>query len=224
MSTTVDNVAAFEERLVDRVMDYVRLADLGEEVRRRSDAIGIRMLHGFHWNVDMPEDRSAITANVGMALILHKIAIQTKQDPIPVVEPDEAGDASAAQNMRAVLMHLWKVDDMKRKVRRAQVLCNSSRTCAGHVLWDPTLSEGNGNITTEIIPGWNMILDNRVSEPGRMQFAGHRAVMSKARAMRLYREHAQRIEDASPMGERRPGMGRSAPPTDRAVAATCGCR
>lgn len=204
--------AAFESDLVDRIMDYVRMADVGEEARRRSDSVGMRMMYGFHWNVDMPEDRAAITANIGMALILHKIAIQTKQDPIPVVEPDEAGDANAATNMRAVLMHLWRTDAMKGKIRRAQTLCNASRTCAGHVLWDPTLARGNGDITTEIIPGWNMIIDNRVSDPQLMQFCGHRATMNRARAMRLYPESAHRILDApTANADKRPALMRSSP-------------
>ena len=73
-------------------MTYVRNADQGEEARRRHDRLGAKLFYGQHWDRPMPSDRAAITANLCMAILRHKVAIMTKQDPIPVIEPDDVGD------------------------------------------------------------------------------------------------------------------------------------
>src|SRR6185312_9840566 len=199
----------WEDALVRKVVAYTALADSGEMARRRSDRIGARLLYGQHWGVSMPNDRAAITANIAMSLVRHTLAIQTKQDPVPVVEPDDAGDADAARLMRQVLMKLWQSDRMQFKLRRALLLCKTTRTSAGYILWDPTLRAGNGDVTTDIIPGWRLIIDNRANEPERMEFCGHRAEMARSRAMRMYRDAADKIRDAATPTDgngRRPGL------------------
>lgn len=199
-NTQTEPKDAWEDALIRKVQGYTAMADLGESARRRSDRIGARLLYGQHWGVSMPNDRAAITANIAMSLIMHKMSIMTKQEPVPVVEPDDVGDAESARIMRQLLMKLWDADRMQFKLRRGLLLANTTRTCAGYVLWDPTLRGGNGDITTDVIPGWRMIIDNRANEPERMQYCGHRAEMTRARAMRLYPEAATDIEEASAPG------------------------
>lgn len=186
---------AWEERLARRVMGYVRAADVGEDARRKSDRLGAKMIYGQHWDRPMPSDRAAITANIGMAILRHKVAIMTKQDPIPIIEPDDVGDARAAQLMAKVVRRLWMSTGMKAKVRRLAMLANATRTCALKVSWDPVAKGGAGEIATDVIQGWNLILDNRVGDPRAMEFCGNRATMARSRAMLYYPDAADLIQE-----------------------------
>ena len=187
--------AEWEDKLTRRVMGYIRAADIGEETRRRHDRLGGRLYYGQHWDRPMPSDRAAITANIGMAILRHKVGIMTKQDPIPVIEPDDVGDARAAQLMGKVVRRIWMDDRMREKARRVITLANATRTAALKVLWDPVAKGGAGDISTQVVPGWCLILDNRVSDPKEMQYAGHRATVNRSRAMLLYPDAAEQILD-----------------------------
>ncbi|GAC1407114.1 MAG: hypothetical protein NVSMB64_13570 [Candidatus Velthaea sp.] len=187
----------FERDLVSRCLAYISLSDRDEDSRRRSDRIGGNLYYGHHWNVAMPQNRAALTVNVTKALIQHKIAIMTKQQPIPVVEATDTGDSSGAPLMRSVLQRWWVADGMQGKLERALLLCNTTRTCGMKVLWDPTLHGGAGDLTADVIPGWRLILDNRTGDRNRMEFAGDRARMPRTRAMRLYPECAAKIDEGS---------------------------
>lgn len=204
--------AEWKDRLVRRVMGMVAVSDADEEKRRASDRIGAYLYYGKHWNRPMPDSRSAITANVTKALIDHKIAIMTKQDPIPVVEPTDAGDADAARLMRPVLQRWWESDGMRLKVRQLLRLDNTTRTCAGKAVWDPSLREGAGDVTVDVIPGWRLILDPRTRNPREMEFAGDRAIMPRTRAMRLYPDAAKEIREAHEVGTKAPGGGNPSSP------------
>lgn len=184
---------AWEERLGRRIMSYVIAADKGEDARRKADRLGAKMFYGQHWDRPMPSDRAAITANVGMAIIRHKVSIMTKQDPIPIIEPDDVGDARAAQLMAKVVRRLWISTGMKAKTRRLATLANTTRTCAFKVSWDPVAKGGAGEIATDVIQGWNLILDNRVGDPRAMEYCGNRATMARSRAMLYYPDAADQI-------------------------------
>ena len=177
------------------MLGYVRSADFGEEARRRHDRLGAKIYYGQHWDRPMPSDRAAITANIAMAILRHKVSIMTKQDPIPVIEPDDVGDARAAQLMAKVIRRLWMSSRMREKTRRLVTLANATRTGAFKVSWDPVARGGAGDIATDVIPGWNLILDNRVGDPLAMEYCGHRATMNKSRAMLYYPEAADKIRD-----------------------------
>ncbi len=195
----------WKRRLIGRVLSYVSTADIGEESRRRQDRLGAKLFYGQHWAREMPSDRAAITANIGMALLQHKVAIMTKQDPIPVIEPDDVGDAESADLMRSIIQRVWSADGMREKSRRALTLAGATRTCMLKVLWDSSLRGGAGDVHTEVIPGWRALIDNRVSDPGSMTFCGHRATMSRSRTMLLYPEAAEIIAEAPTTGTRGSG-------------------
>jgi hypothetical protein len=175
------------------MLGYIRSADIGEETRRRHDRLGARILYAQHWDRPMPADRAAITCNLAGAILRHKAAIMTKQDPIPVIEPDDVGDARAAQLMAKVVRRCWMKTRMREKTRRLILLSNATRTAALKVMWDPTLKGGAGDINTDVIEGWNLILDNQVGDPAQMQFCGHRATMNPSRAMLYYPNAAEKI-------------------------------
>jgi hypothetical protein len=183
----------WEQKLTRRILGYIRSGDVGEEQRRRSDRLGARIYFGQHWDRAMPSDRAAIMANLAMAIVRHKVGIMTKQDPIPIIEPDDTGDARAAQMMAKVIRRLWMSSRMREKIRRCVTLANTTRTTALKVSWDPTLKGGAGNIATDVISGWNLILDNRVGDPLMMRFCGNRATMDKSRAMLFYPDAADKI-------------------------------
>lgn len=189
-----DEREEWEDRLTRKVLAYVRAADIGEETRRRHDRLGARLYYGQHWDRPMPSDRAAITANIGMVLLRHKVAIMTKQDPIPVIEPDDVGDARAAQLMAKVIRRLWTSNRMKGKMRRLVTLANATRTSALKWGWDSVLKGGAGDIFTDVIEGWNLILDNKVGDPNQMQFCGNRATMNRSRAMLAYPDAAKQIK------------------------------
>jgi hypothetical protein len=189
-STTED----WENRLVRRVQTYVRSADIGEEARRRHDRLGAKIFYGQHWDRPMPSDRAAITANISMAILRHKVAIMTKQDPIPVIEPRDVGDARASRLMGQIIRDIWRTTRMKNKTRRLVTLANSTRTCAFKVSWDPVMNGGAGGINTDVISGWNLVCDNRVGDPSMMEFCGNRASMNRSRAMLYYPDAADKIK------------------------------
>ena len=118
----------FERDLLERVLQKIRLADHGEEARRRSDRIGANTYYSRHWNVYMPDSRAALTVNVAKRLIDHKIAIMTKQEPTWVVEADDVGDAQAARLMRAVLQRQFEPRRNATQARRALHLAEVTRT------------------------------------------------------------------------------------------------
>lgn len=190
-----DKREPWEIRLTSKVVGYIQSADKGEDARRRSDRLGANLAYGFHWSRPMPSDRAAITANLSFAILRHKIAIMTKQDPLPVIEPDDVGDAYAAQLMCKVLQRLWKTTRMREKLRRLATLANATRTCAFKVSWDPVAKGGAGDIATDVIPGWNLVLDNRVGSPEMMEYCGNRATMTRSRAMLAYPDAADKIRD-----------------------------
>lgn len=197
---------AWEDRLSRRILGYVRAADIGEDARRRHDRLGAKIYYGQHWDRPMPSDRAAITANISTAILRHKVAIMTKQDPIPVIEPDDVGDARAAQLMAKVIRRLWTFSRMREKTRRVVTLANATRTAAFKVSWDPTLRGGAGDIATDVIQGWNLILDNRVGDPAAMEYCGHRATMNRSRAMLYFPDAAKKIaEMAESQNTRRQG-------------------
>jgi hypothetical protein len=183
----------WEQKLTRKVMGYIRAGDVGEEQRRRNDRLGARIFYGQHWDRAMPSDRAAIMANLAMSIVRHKVAIMTKQDPIPIIEPDDTGDARAAQLMAKVIRRLWMSSRMREKSRRLATLANATRTAALKVSWDPVLRGGAGDIATDVIAGWNLILDNRVGDPAMMEFCGNRATMNKSRAMLYYPDAADKI-------------------------------
>jgi hypothetical protein len=188
------NTDAWEDRLTRRILGYVRTADQGEDARRRHDRLGARILYGQHWDRPMPSDRAAITANIAGAILRHKVAIMTKQDPIPVIEPDDVGDARAAQLMAKVIRRAWVKQGMKEKIRRLCTLANATRTAALKVMWDPVLKGGAGDITTDVIEGWNLVLDNKVGDKAQMQYCGHRVTLNPSRAMLYYPNAADKIK------------------------------
>ena len=175
---------------------YVRIADRGEEQRRRSDRIGGNLFAGRHWDTRVPPDRAALTIPYSKALIQQLISLQTKQDPIWVVSPNDAGDVQGARNIQSVLQKIWLRDKYQRKVRRAMRLGETTRTCAAKTMWDDSLNDFAGDVATDIIPGWRLILDPRASDPEDMRFIGDRALMSRADAMLLYPEAAAVIARA----------------------------
>ena len=185
----------WEERLVRRVLTYVRTADQGEEARRRHDRLGSKIMYAQHWERPMPSDRAAITANVAGAMLRHKVAIMTKQDPIPILEPRDVGDQRASQLMAQIIRDLWRTTGMKAKTRRLATLANATRTCAFKVSWDPVMNGGAGGIATDVIPGWSLILDNRVGDTRAMEFCGNRATMNRSRAMLYYPDAAEKIQE-----------------------------
>lgn len=192
---SADKKAEWEQALTRRILGYVRAADIGEETRRRHDRLGAKLFYGQHWDRPMPSDRAAITANIAMAIVRHKVAMMTKQDPIPVIEPDDVGDYRAAQLMAKVVRYIWMKDRMREKFRRLITLANTTRTAAIKVCWDASLKGGAGDITTDVIQGWNLILDNNVGDPKQMQYCGHRATMNRSRAMLAYPDAADKIKD-----------------------------
>lgn len=195
-STVREGEAEWEAELVRRVMGYIAHGDQGEEVRRRHDRIGARLLYGQHWAKRMPNDRAAITANIGLALVLQKLALMTRQDPVPVVTPKTKGDSEAANLMRLVLIDNWQNDGMTKKLRRLIMLAVATRTAALKVGWDPVANGGHGAIYTDVVAGWNLIVDNRSGDPNLMDYCGHRIFVSRQRSMLMYPKAAEKIKAA----------------------------
>jgi len=183
----------WEVELARYVMSKVTMADAAEESRRKTDRIGANLYYGRHWQVAMPKTRSALTANMVKALIEHKIAIMTKQEPLPVVVAGEAGDSNSAQLMRRVLMRWWRDDGMQMKIRRSLRIANSTRTNALKASWDPSRRGGAGDVTCDIIPGWRLILDDRCNFADGMEFCGHREMMRRSLAALYYPESSEEI-------------------------------
>lgn len=188
---------AFEIELARKVDQYIREADAGEDERRRSDRIGGNLFAGRHWDTRVDPDRAALTVNYARSLILQLVSLQTKQDPVWVVSPNDAGDREAARAMQNVLPKVWERDEMARKLRNAMYLGEVTRTCAAKTVWDESLDGFVGNVTTDIIPGWRLILDAKTANPERMRYIGDRALMSRAEAMLLYPEAAEAISHSA---------------------------
>jgi hypothetical protein len=185
--------AEWEMKLVRRCARYVARNDTNEDARRTTDRIGANLIYGRHWQVNMPPQRAALTVNFTKALILHKIAIMTKQDPIPVIEATQFGDAKACDLLKQVVMKWWREARMKLTLRRALLQSNSTRTCSMKVCWDPTANGGVGDVAVDIVPGWRLILDDRAETVERMEFIGHRETMRRSEAALAYPDKAERI-------------------------------
>jgi hypothetical protein len=201
----------WERQLAERVLEMVAMNDGAEDIRRKSDRIGSNLAYGRHWSVNMPESRSQITANVSRALIEHKVSIMTKQRPVPVIEAGEAGDKAAAKLMRQVIMRWWKADHAQQKLRRTQRLAECTRTAAAKIVWDPTLHEGAGNMTWDIVPGWRLILDDQANFVEGMEYIGHREVMKRSRACMFYPDSAQKIHERARTSRRATAAGSDFP-------------
>lgn len=198
-----DNTDA-DEKLIRRLVGFISMSDRHEEQRRKTDRTGGNIFYGRHWNVQVATNRAAITVNVARALVDHKVAIMTKQRPLPVIEAIDVGDSQAAQMMRSVIMKWWERDEMQRKLERALYLANCTRTCAFKGVWDTTLLAGAGDITFDLLPGWKLIVDPRTDDPERMMYAGDRAMMTRARAMNQYKAAAELIEEAPAVSQSGP--------------------
>jgi|HubBroStandDraft_6_1064221.scaffolds.fasta_scaffold02042_13 hypothetical protein len=198
-----------DARMVRRLLGYISMSDKHEEARRKTDRIGGNLRYGKHWNVQVAAQRAALTVNVASALIDHKISIMTKQQPVPVIEATDVGDNESARLMRSCVMQWWERDDMQAKVERAVLLANCTRSSAIKFLWDPTLYDGAGDVTGDVLPGWKLIVDPRASQGERMQFCGDRAMLPRARAMLLYPKAAKKIEKAPSVSEQGPSANAS---------------
>lgn len=186
--------------LVRYCLSYIAESDKSEDSRRRQDRIGGNMLYGRHWNVQLPPTRVSMTVNYAKALVEHRGALMTKQQPVPVVESLDGADTPSVRIMRGVLMDWWERDGMQAKLKTARIMADSTRTCAFKALWDPTLYDGAGDACADLIPGWRLIIDPTTSDRRRMRFIGDRTVMTRARAMMLYKDakgSGEAIRDAS---------------------------
>ena len=93
----------FLARLGDTVDKYVRISDQGEDARRKSDRIGANLFAGRHWDVRQSPDRAALTIPYSKRLINQLISLQTKNDPIWVVAPSDAGDRESSRAMMQLM-------------------------------------------------------------------------------------------------------------------------
>jgi hypothetical protein len=198
---------AFDRKLARHIQVMIRIADDGENHRRASDTLGANMYYGNHWLVPMPRNRAALTINVSKSLIDHKIAIMTKQQPLPVAMPKDGGNSDAAHLIGQVLQDYWRYDGMDTKARDALRLANTTRTCAGKTYWDPDALGGIGRITTDIIPGYKLILDSRVKNPARMEFGGDRDWIPRDKAMMMFPSAAEKINGAAQPSSNAIGLG-----------------
>lgn len=203
-SGTADGALDDEARLIRRLLQYISMSDRHEEQRRKTDRIGGNIYYGRHWNVQVATNRAAITCNIARALIDHKIAIMTKQRPIPVIEAIDVGDAEGARLMRSTIMGWWERDEMQRKLERALYLANTTRSSALKAVWDTQLNGGIGDITFDVLPGWKLIVDGRSDDPERMLFCGDRAMVPRSRAMMLYPAAAEKIKEAPSVRDQGP--------------------
>jgi hypothetical protein len=194
--------AKWERKLALRIAEYVARSDANEDARRKSDRIGANLYYGRHWNVPMPANRAALTVNFTKALILHKISIMTKQDPIPVIEPTEFGDAKSANLLRQVMMKWWREQNMKLALRNVMLKVNTTRTAAWKFCWDPSENGGAGEVVCDVVPGWRLLLDDRVDRKGRMEFIGHRETMRRTEAALMYPDAADKIYANADDGKR----------------------
>ncbi len=212
----------FLAALARKCDSYIRDADIGEDQRRKSDRIGGNMFAGRQWDTRVAPDRAALTVNYSRALILQLVSLQTKQDPVWVVAPNDAGDVAAAAIMQTILPKVWVKDDMARKLVNAMTLGETTRTCAAKTVWDESLDGFTGNVTTDIIPGWRLILDKRSADPERMRYIGDRALMSRADAMLLYPRAAAKIQEAGKVasGSAIAGSNAESPIKDQFKAST----
>lgn len=192
-----DDVRGAGDDLVRYCLSLVAESDRSEDARRRQDRIGGNMLYGRHWNVQLPPTRVSMTVNYAGRLVKHRNSLMTKQQPIPVVENLDGADSPSSVMMRAVLMDWWDRDKMQRKYKRAKLLADTTRTCAFKASWDPSLYDGAGDVTCDVIPGWRLIMDPTTDDRRRMRFCGDRAIMTRSRAMMLYPHAAERIETAA---------------------------
>ena len=178
-------------------MGLIQEADRHESARRKYDRIGGNLYYGRHWNVPMPQGRSAITCNMTKALIDHRLAIKTKQKPMPVIECADGGDPTAARFMRSAIMDWWDRSDMQVRLDQAELLGDCTRTSAIKYIWDPTLYNEAGDVDADVIPGWRLLIDPLARDRKKVRFIGDRALMTRARAMRLYEESAEKIRDGT---------------------------
>jgi hypothetical protein len=177
-------------------MRFIQESDRHEASRRRYDRIGGNIYYSRHWNVPMPQGRSAITCNISKALIDHKLSIMTKQEPTPVVECADGGDPTAARFMRSSVMDWWYRTDMQTKLEQAELLGACTRTAALKYVWDPLMYADAGDVDADVVPGWRLLMDPNARARKKVRFIGDRAMMTRARAMRLYEESAEIIEGA----------------------------
>lgn len=183
--------------LADYCLRMIQENDRHEGMRRRFDRTGGNLKYSRHWNVPMPEGRSALTCNIAGALIDHRLAIRTKQLPYPVVECSDGGDPAAARMMRSALMDWWDRTGMQTRLEQAELLGDCTRTSAIKYIWDSTLYNEAGDADADVVPGWRLILDPLARDRKKVRFIGDRAIMTRARAMRLYEDSADVISIAT---------------------------
>jgi hypothetical protein len=205
-STTIGE-DEWRDRLSKKVMRHVAEADRSEGRRRRACKVGGRMFYDQHHLTPAPRGRAAITANMAKALSKQKIAIMTKQDPIPVIQPVEVGSVEGARKMNLVCQHIWQERNLRITNRRALQLADVTMTCALKVVWDRQLGAGWGDVAVDLIPGWRLIVDNRAIDVERMRYIGDRAVMTRSQAMLLYPKSADRISELAQTITRGGGQG-----------------
>jgi hypothetical protein len=191
-------------------MRLIAESDRHEQARRRYDRIGGNLYYSRHWNVPMPAGRTALTVNITRALIDHKIAIMTKQQPIPVVENSDGGDPAAARMMRSAIMEWWDNVDMQTRLEQAELLGMCTRTSAIKYIWDETLCNGAGDCDADVVPGWRLIIDPLARDRRKVRFIGDRALMTRSRAMQLYPDAAEELSTStSPAQFTTSGSGQS---------------
>lgn len=185
--------AALDFALARRVRRMIARSDKRESARRREDRVGGNLFFSNHWAVRMPDGRAAWTVNLARPLIEDKIALMTKNRPIPVVESTGVGDEEGPRIMRSILQQWWTDEGLDAKLEHALYLSNATRTSAIKVRWDPALNGGAGGIAAGVLPGWRILMDPSAPERKRLTFAGDRAAMMRWRAMQLYPKAAERI-------------------------------
>ena len=204
VGTATDKVLSDDQKMIKRLLGYVSMSDKYEEARRKTDRVGGNLKYSKHWQIPVSNSRAALTVNVAGAIMDHKISIMTKQQPVPIVETTDNGDPESARVLRESVIDWWDRDGMQGKLEQALQLACWTRSSAIKFPWDPTLYDGAGDVTGDVLPGWKIIVDPRARVKQRMEFAGDRAMMPRARAMLNYPKSAEKIRDAKSVAEQGP--------------------
>lgn len=156
-----------------------------------------------------------ITSNTGKALLERRIAMTTRNLPIPEVKSLD-GDDEAERVLSGSLRTIWRERRMQELLKRGERLTAVTRPIGWYVSWDSDLNGGIGDVHTRIIPAHRLIVDDRQFAVDDMKYAGFVEPLTRSDLVKLYPDKANVIENAGVSGSSESGIisGKNVDPLD----------
>jgi hypothetical protein len=183
--------------LVERLEALCGRWEKNEGKLRERDRRGIRLFRDELWERGLGAGKLEITANTPLGLFERVAAEVLRGQPEPEIEAIDPDAEDAARVAQGAIRTNWRYSRVREKLGQAYRLAGFTRPVAFYHYWDQEAHGGLGDVNKRLVPGFRLIIDDRMAAVGDMEFVGFEEEMSRAKLITLFPSKAKEIEAAA---------------------------